>query len=649
MNQQPKRDETSNRRQQLACVIGCALFAAIAYGVDAYGGSSMLSAVFYTLAYMTGGYQGMIAAWESLKRKTMNVDLLMLLAAGGAAAISSPLEGAILLFLFSLSNVLQAYAIDRSRKAIQSLIQLRPKTVTCEQDGETVVLPIESVRVGSHVRLRPGDRIALDGKILNGQGTVDESSLTGESAPINKQVGDTVFAGTINQNGSLLYEVTKPESDSTLSQIIALVEQAQNEKAKSARVIEQAEQYYAIGVVVFVLGLIVIPPWLFGRDFSDSFYRAMTIMVVASPCALVISTPAAYLSAIGGAARRGVLFKGSTYLEKLANVTAIAFDKTGTLTEGKPSVTDIYLFPDASGTERDTLNRQIELIQLAASVEVHSEHPIAKAIEAESQKHRNGLFSITNFRALPGSGAAAEIDGRTIFVGNLDLLFEQGGQLNPVESETLDRISQKAQTLVFVFEKRKLPDNCKLLGVIAVEDRIRLGTSATLKKIRSTGIRKITMLTGDTQGVADSVADKLGIDEVYAALKPEDKLKIVQSLGNDYRVAMVGDGINDAPALATAYVGVAMGAAGTDVAMETADVVLMNSQLETFAYAIQLAKKSRSIVRQNLVFSIAVILVLVGLTLTIGLPISLGVIGHEGSTVLVCLNGLRLLMFSGNP
>jgi len=626
-------------------VILCGIGLVAGFIVDHLGLNPALAVGCFAVAYLTGGFYGMQSGFRSLMKREVDVDLLMVLAALGAAWIGAPFEGAMLLFLFSLSNVLQEFALEKSQRAIQALMNLRPSEVLCEREGETFRMPVEKVETGMLVRLRPGDRIALDGVVMDGNATVDESSLTGESFPVEKQPGATVFAGTINLEGGLLYRVSKAAADSTLARIVAMVEEAQSKKAKTESFLDAAERYYAAGVILLTLGLIVIPPIVFQTGFSESFYKAMTVMVVASPCALIISTPAAFLSAIGGAARRGVLFKGGVHLERLASIDTVAFDKTGTLTEGKPRVTDIIPMPPDSGNIGDSSRRQMELLQLTASLEHQSEHPIARAIEQTCEEKRMALLSVKEFRSFPGKGIQGKIGDKTILVANPSYVCEKSGHPDTLRNHALDLLLAQGKTVVVVAELDVDGAFKRVLGLIAVADSIRENAAYVISKLRRIGIGRIIMLTGDNPAAAQRVAEHIGIDEVYSELLPADKLQRVKTLAEQGKVAMVGDGVNDAPALACAHTGIAMGAAGTDVAMQTADVVLMSSRLEHLLHAFVLAKKSRTIVTQNLVFSLSVILILVFSALFVNLALPLGVVGHEGSTVLVCLNGLRLLSF----
>lgn len=598
----------------------------------------------YLAAYIAGGWEGVQSAWASLKERTVDIDLLMILAALGAAYVGAPLEGGVLLFLFSLSNLLQHGAMDHARKAIHALMKLRPANALTRRDGKLVTLPIDDLIIGDLVIVRPGESIPLDGVIESGESALDESSLTGESMPQNKKSGDPVFAGTINTSGGLEVRVTRLARDSAIARLIQMVEHAQSEKAKTQRFLDHAEQYYAAGVILFVLGLIAIPLVFGDRPFDEVFYRAMTVMVVASPCALVISTPASILSAIAGAARNGVLFKGGLHLERAADIRVVAFDKTGTLTTGKPQVTDIVL-PGGSFAAGQALSTDARaLLDLAAAVEIKSEHPLARAIVAFAQTAGLHPRACNSFQSVAGQGVRGEVNGRAVYLG--DRRMFNGGALDlpePVRAG-LERLQAEGKSCMIVAEQ--ISDGpFRALGVIALADVLRSDAASVIAALRRIGIARIVMLTGDHRAVAEAIGRQAGVDEVHAELLPEDKWRIVQSLKSSGPVAMIGDGVNDAPALASADIGIAMGAAGTDVAMETADIVLMGEQLKTIAYALAISRAARRVVRQNLAFALGVIVVLVIGALSESLRLPLGVVGHEGSTVLVCLNGLRLLRF----
>jgi Zn2+/Cd2+-exporting ATPase len=589
---------------------------------------------FFVLAYIAGGTFATITALRDLfVEHTVSVDFLMITAAIGAAIVGHWEEGAILLGLFSTSNALEHHALGRTQRAVRALMELSPEVATVLRDGQERVVPIEELRLGEVVLVRPGERVAVDGCVIAGESAIDQSAITGESLPVAKRVGDTCFAGTINSHGAIQVRVDRLHQESTLARIVQFVEQAQAEKSATQRFTDRFEGWYAVGVIAFSTLVGVIPPLVFGQAWEPSIYRAITLLVVASPCALVISTPASTLSGLANAARNGILFKGSASLEDIGETRAVAFDKTGTLTHGRPALTDTIAFGNGWGEE--------QVLRLAASAERLSEHHMAVAIVDGAGEQRLALSEAVGFRAIPGKGITAAVDGDEVLVGN-DMLFAEAGVAVPADVVAeANRLRDAGKTAVFV------GDHQAVRGLIAVADTVRLSAKAVVSELKAQGIPRIVMLTGDNQRVANAIGAELGIDAVYADLLPEEKLRIIEELKDTGPVTMVGDGVNDAPALATASIGVAMGGAGTDVALETADVVLMADDLTKLPYAIDLSRRTRRTIRQNLGFSLAVIGTLVVATLTHGIPLPLGVVGHEGSTVIVVLNGLRLLKTPG--
>ena len=593
---------------------------------------------FYLISYASGGYQGLIETFGSLRKFELNIDFLMIAAALGAAILGEWIEGAILLFLFSLSGALEAYALDKSRNAIHSLLELRPSQgLRRKEDGSEELVPIEDLKVGDLVIVKPGEHIPIDGKVVKGQTTVDQSTITGESIPVSKEIGDSVFAATLNENGVIELEVSKPAKDTTVSKIIELVESAQKNKAKTQRFLETFEPRYAITVIMAVIMLIFIPWLAFGQDFDPTFYRAMTVLVVASPCALIISTPASIISAIANGAKSGILFKGGVHVEQTVEIDTIAFDKTGTLTQGKPAVEDVISYNSDSKSFETEGNSVNELLSLAAGCEVHSEHHLAEAIVNRARKLDLQLYSVENMQATPGQGVEAKWDNKNVSIGNLKMFKSQIEHWDEEIQDKAATLRKEGKTVVFIAVDQQP------VGIISLADQIRPESKKALLQLKKIGIKKIAMLTGDNQGVAEAIAEELGIDEVYANLLPEQKVEVIEKLKKSGTVAMIGDGVNDAPALAVSHIGIAMGAAGTDVALETADIVLMGDDLSKLPYLLQLSRKAKKVVWQNIVFSLAVIVMLLFGVFLIDLPLTLGVIGHEGSTLLVVLNGLRLL------
>jgi len=602
-------------------------------------GAPLVAAVAYGVAYVFGGWDGLRNGIDALRRRTVDVDLLMVLAALGALVIGAPAEGATLLFLFSLSNLLQHYAIGRSRRAIQALMELRPDRARVLREGQEVEVPVEEVRVDEVFVLRPGDRVPLDGVIVRGESALNESSITGESMPVDKGPGQEVFAGTINTTGSLEVRVTRPASASTLARMIELVEQAQSEKAVTQRLIDRLEQPYALGVLAMTALAIVIPVAFLNEPFAKAFYRAMTLMVAASPCAVVISTPAAVLSAIAAGARRGVLFKGGVYVEALARVRAIAFDKTGTLTEGRTRLVQVGARPGA-GLSED------ELLRLAAAVQQRSEHHLARATVAAARERGLTIPKAEGFQAVVGKGVRAVVEGATLHVGNLRY-FEAAWRAADGFDEgraAVEALARQGRTAVLVARERD--GQREVLGWLAFADRLRPGAAETIRRLRALGVAHVALLTGDNRHVAEAIGREAGVDAVHAELLPAQKVAHVKALVDRYgAAAMVGDGVNDAPALAAATVGIAMGGAGTDVALETADVVLMRDDLGQLPYVLALSRATRRTLLVNFAIAFGMMGLMIGAILLQGLPLPLAVVGHEGSTVLVSLNGLRLLGF----
>ncbi|MBC7980044.1 MAG: heavy metal translocating P-type ATPase [Armatimonadetes bacterium] len=627
--------------EEISCALGM-LFLITAFSVEKLGGVSWWTHGLYFGAYLFAGQKGVKSAFASLRERVLDVDVLMVLAAIGAALVGAPFEGALLLFLFSFSNVLQRYAMERTHRAIESLLTLRPDQALVKRDGGTVLIAIEELNIGDIVVIKPGEQIPVDGELSEGSTQVDESSLTGESMPVSKDLGSPLFAGTINQSGGVELRVSRRSDDSALARMVKLVAEAQAEKSKTQRFLETAEQYYAMAVIVFTIGVFLIPWLLMGETFSIAFYRAMTVMVVASPCALIISTPATVLSAIGGAARRGILIKGGSHLERASTINIVAVDKTGTLTAGKPSLTDIVSPAGVHSLKKDLPSEAKNILRIAAALEAKSEHPLAHAIVQAATNLLIDVPPAATFQSTTGKGAEATIDALRYVIGS-ERWFRE---IKAAEFERLSALAkplqEKGHTCVWLGLRNG--DGVTAIAVIVMADTIRPEARELTAKLHKLGIRKVVMLTGDHKLVAKAIAAEAGVDEVYAELLPEEKLKIIRQLKLEGRVMMIGDGVNDAPALATSDLSVAMGAAGTDVAMETADVVLMGDRLENIPLLLSHSRRAKRVLLQNLTLASAVIILLLIAALGFALPLPIGVVGHEGSTVIVCLNGLRLLM-----
>ena len=578
----------------------------------------------YGLAYLAGGIPAGREALHSLfVERKLDVDLLMVLAALGAASIGQAADGAILLFLFSLSNTLQDWAMGRTKNAIQALMDLNPEGATVRRDGVEKWCELGDIRIGDLLVVKPGERIAADARVVKGNTSVDESPITGESVPIDKTLGSDLASGTVNLNGSVEAEVVRPAGESTLARLVGLMEEAQTQKSKTEHITEKYESPYAMIVLLCVPLVYALLRYGFHLNNADSWYRAMTFMVVASPCAVVISTPAVMLSAMAAAARAGVLFKSSAALDTLAGVNTIAFDKTGTLTQAKMTLTHII-----ADDERAAL-------ALAAGLEAHSEHPIAQAIVQAARERNVAPVTVHGAQAIPGHGIEARLDtGELAWAGNLRLAGRENAQLTTEQEVALSGLSSEGSSTVII------GIGPKVVGIMGVADALRPHIQEALSKLQDSGVAHRVMLTGDKREVAQTVAQQVGLSEYRAELLPEDKLRIIGELPAP--VAMVGDGVNDAPALARADLGVAV-ASGTDVAIESADVVLMQNDLGKLGGAVKLAKDARRTVLTNLIFAFSVIAIVAPLAVAGKVPLPLGVIAHEGGTVFVVFMGLRLL------
>jgi Cd2+/Zn2+-exporting ATPase len=605
----------------------------------------------YAIAYAAGGFYSIQEAWVTLKRRQFDVNFLMIIAAVGAASVGQPREGAILMFLFSLSNTMETYAMGRTHASIRALLDMAPKEAEVYRDGELARVPVEDLRVGEVVLVRPGAQVPADGVVLKGESAVNEASITGESMPVEKGPGLRIFAGTLNGQGALEARVAVPVGDSTLARIVAIVREAREQKAQSQDFTDRViGQYYAYAVVAITLAAIAVPLLFLGWDVPSTLYRAMTLMVVASPCALVISIPAALLSALASAARGGVLFKGGRHLEAAARVKVVAFDKTGTLTTGRPGVVAIIpvggpgrlpdslpclaCYPTPIDDQLGPLTPdQHRLFAVAAAIEQFSEHPLARAVVQGAREREIPIPDATDFEGLPGAGAHATVCDRRLRIGRPSLF----GELTPDVAIEVHAQERQGRTVVVLGDAQPW-------GLIAIADTVRPEAAAAVAQIKRLGVERIVLLTGDNEQVATAMGTALGVDEVRAELLPHEKVEAIKELQARYGpVAMVGDGVNDAPALATAALGVAMGAAGTDVALESADVLLMGDDLRRLPGALHLARRARRIIHQNLAFAFIVMATLMILATAGDIALPLGVVGHEGSTLLVCVNGLRLL------
>jgi Zn2+/Cd2+-exporting ATPase len=606
------------------------------------------------IAYLVGGTRIARDSWITLRDEhKLSIDFLMGAAAVGAALVGSPLEGAILIFLFSLSNTLESFAMGRTRRAIERLMDMQPEDATLvDADGHEIGrVAVEQLAPGHTILIRPGARVAADGVVHSGQSDVDQAAITGESLPVAKRPGDDVFAGTINQGGALVVRVTKDPGETMLARIIRLVEEAREQRAPAQHFIDRFAHPYTLGVVAATALVALLPPLLFGAAWNDAFYRAMTLLVVASPCALVISTPSAILSGIANGARHGVLFKGGAYLDMAGAIDTVAFDKTGTLSAGRPQLHEVVTMDEVFAEIRNGRDWQprheddeATLLMLAASVERHSEHHLAQAVLDAARRRGLEVMPADAFTAIPGEGVHARVNGTLGWVGNALLAQRMSAPISALLRGWIAEQTSLGRSVVYV------GSGTRAVGAMSFGDALKPNAAAAVRHLKYEGIKWVTVLSGDHPEAVRAVAAELGADEVRAGLLPDEKVAAVRALARSSRgVAMVGDGVNDAPAMAAATLGIAMGAAGTDVAIETADVVLMSDDIEKVDYVIHLGKRTRRIVRQNVFFSVGWMALLVVVALTVGIPLTLAVVAHEGSTLLVAANGLRLLRGGPHP
>ena len=601
-------------------------------------------------AYFFGGYYAVREVFEAVRAKRLEIDFLMLVAAAGAGALGEWVEGALLLFLFSLGHALEGYAMGRARRAIEALSDLAPKTATVLKDGGgEEEVPVEELAVGDRVLVRPNSRIPADGFVVDGTSTVNQAPITGESIPVDKspvddvdaalddptRVGDAsrVFAGTINGASALEAVVTKTASDSTLARVVTMVREAQTQQSPTQQFTDRFERVFVPSVLALVV--LCLFAWVvIDEPFSASFYRAMAVLVAASPCALAIATPSAVLSGVARAARGGVLIKGGAHLETLGVATIIAFDKTGTLTQGEPRLTDVAT---AAGASR------AELARVTVAVERESDHPLARAmVDGFEQELKGSVPDASGVESITGYGVRALFEGQEVLLGKPDLFRERLSRAMPNDvAAAVEELADAGRTVVVVANAERF------LGVLGLMDPPREDAKATLEELHQLGVRRTLMLTGDHQRAADGVAALVGLSEARGDLLPEDKVAAVRELASEGSVAMVGDGVNDAPAMAQATVGIAMGASGSDVALETADVALMADDLSTLPFAVGLSRASRRVIRQNLWASLGMVAFLIPATLFGFAGIGWAVLLHEGSTLIVVANALRLLAYSG--
>ncbi len=628
----PEKEQRSIEKEPLwkrRSTITTALAAIFLIAGWVIGEEHPVSFVLFALAILIGGYELFFKGIRSLLRFNFNMNTLMTIAIIGAAAIGQWMEGATVVFLFAISEALESFSMEKARQSIRSLMNVAPKEATIRRGGQELQINVDDIAIGDIMIVKPGQKIAMDGKVIKGRSAVNQAAITGESVPVEKTEGDDVFAGTLNEEGLLEVKITKRVEDTTIAKIIHLVEEAQAEKAPSQAFVDRFAQYYTPAILVLALGIAVVPPLVFGAAWGDWIYRGLALLVVGCPCALVISTPVSIVTAIGNAARNGVLIKGGIHLEETGHLSVIAFDKTGTLTKGVPVVTDMVTF---EGEDEKSL------LGIAAAIEKWSQHPLALAIVRKADDEGLDLtkWEAEDFTSITGKGAKAVIQGTTYYIGS-PRLFDELSQMNERMDTETQRIQEQGKTVMV------LGTETKPLALIAVADEVRDSSRDVIQKLHALGIRKTIMLTGDNRATAEAIGKQVGIGEVKAELLPQHKLEAIKQLKETGKVAMVGDGVNDAPALASATVGIAMGGAGTDTALETADIALMADDLTKLPFTIRLSRDTLKIIKQNIAFALIIKLIALVLIVPGWLTLWLAIFADMGATLIVTLNSLRLL------
>ncbi|MBN6189196.1 cadmium-translocating P-type ATPase [Aneurinibacillus sp. BA2021] len=598
---------------------------------EQYGEESLLSAITYAASILIGGYELFMKGLKNLARLQFDMNTLMTVAILGAAAIGEWGEGATVVILFAISEVLERYSMEKARQSIRSLMDIAPKEALIRRGDQELLINVDDIQVGDIMIVKPGQKLAMDGVVIKGTSTINQAAITGESVPVTKTIDDEVFAGTLNEEGLLEVQVTKRVEDTTISKIIHLVEEAQAERAPSQAFVDRFAKYYTPAIMILALGIAIIPPLLTGGSWSEWIYRSLALLVVGCPCALVISTPVSIVTAIGNAAKNGVLIKGGIHLEEAGRLSAIAFDKTGTLTRGVPEVTDFIIFGDKN---------ENELLAIAAVIEKGSQHPLASAIirKAENEKVDISL-EVDEFNSITGKGVKAKIAGELYYIGSPKLFAElNASNLTEDISNQVEALQKQGKTVMVLGTEQQI------LALFAVADEVRDSSKNVIQQLHNLGIKKTIMLTGDNRATAEAIGSQLGVAEVKAELLPQDKLEFIKQLRKEYgNVAMIGDGVNDAPALAASTVGIAMGGAGTDTALETADIALMADDLGKLPYTMKLSRKTLTIIKQNITFSLGIKALALLLIVPGWLTLWMAIFADMGATLIVTLNSLRLL------
>ncbi|MEN9509599.1 MAG: hypothetical protein RLZZ621_2162 [Gemmatimonadota bacterium] len=598
------------------------------------GLSSWATAATAFAAMLAGGWFLLPKAWRAVLRLRPDINLLVTIAAVGASIIGEWVEAATVVFLFGVAEWLEGWADRRARRAVEALLEIAPKTAAIKRGNQFVETPVGEAKIGDVVAVKSAMRIPLDGEVVAGESAVNQAPITGESVPVDKKSGDQVFAGTINGEGSLEIQVTKVAGDSTLARIIRLVKEAQEQKAPTQRFVDLFARYYTPSVTIAALAIFVVPPLVFGGQWSDWLYRACVLLIIACPCALVISTPVSIVAGLTAMARRGVLIKGGAHLESIARLRALAVDKTGTITEGKPTV---------QGVEAIAPHTAEDVLRIAAAIDSHSAHPLASAVVRHAEERGVKYPRALDYQSRSGRGAQGVIDGHAYFVGNHRFTHELGVCSEEIERR-LAAIESRGQSVVVVGHRPHDDCNGEVLGIIGIGDAVRENAASAIQALHRAGVEAVVMLSGDNQRTVDFISKQVGIDEARGDLLPEQKVAVVKALRDRYEtVGMVGDGVNDAPAMATATVGIAMGVAGTDAAIETADVTLMQDDLAKIVETVSLARRTLGIIRFNIVFALALKLVFLVLALAGYASLWLAILADTGATLLVVANALRLL------
>ena len=613
-----------NRSQLIAAVL---IVLAFVSQLTMMGEPNFLTASLFIAAIIIGGYALFIEGIKDLIKFDFSMATLMTIAIIGAALIGDFAEGAIVVILFAISETLERYAADRARQSISSLVKVAPKVATIRRNDLEQTIAVQDIQINDVMLIKPGQKIAMDGIVIKGESTVNQAAITGEALPVDKQLSDEVFAGTLNEAGYLEVQVTKRAADTTLAKIIQLVEAAQGERAPAQAFVDKFAKIYTPFIILLATLIVILPPLFFGGDWQRWFYQGLSVLVVGCPCSLVISTPVSIVSAIGNAARHGVLVKGGIYLEEMGKLQAIAFDKTGTLTEGKPTVTDFVVLDDQF--------EATDLLQKISALEIYSQHPLASAIVALSQKRGIDAtpISIENFKSLTGRGVQGDIYGITYLIGS-PTLFVSDSKIDTIKQD----FHRKSKTVIY------FGTSDQVLAVIGLQDAVRQTSRQTIQALQTLGVKETVMLTGDNQATADQIGREVGVSAVKANLMPADKLKEIQALQATFgRVAMIGDGVNDAPALAMANVGIAMGVAGTDTALETADITLMGDDLARLPFIVRLSRSTLRTIKQNITFSLALKVIALLLVIPGWLTLWIAILADMGATILVTLNEIRLM------